>query len=110
MLSSILGLLQTFLFTYVFGGGSDGDAYLQAYLIPNLIYTVVAGGALSSAFIPVFSHYAVGQRDERTAWHVASSALNLCVLTMIAFSAVGFILARCWCRSTATASRPRRST
>ncbi len=93
MLSSVLGLLQTFLFTYVFGKSLQGDAYLQAYLIPNLIYTVVAGGALSSAFIPVFTYYSVGRRDDKTAWHVASSALNLSVLIMIAFSIVGFFLA-----------------
>lgn len=93
MLSSVLGLLQTFLFTYVFGGGVDGDAYLQAYLIPNLIYTVVAGGALSSAFIPVFTAYSVGKKDEKTAWYVASSALNLSVVAMIAFSIIGFFLA-----------------
>ncbi len=55
MISSILGLVQTFLFTYIFGRSSSGEAYLQAYLIPNLIYTVIAGGALSSAFIPVFT-------------------------------------------------------
>jgi len=93
MLSSILGLVQTFLFTYVFGGGPDGDAYLQAYIIPNLIYTVVAGGALSSAFIPVFSEYSVGRKDEKTAWHVASSALNLSSVIMIAFSLIAFVLA-----------------
>ena len=93
MLSSVLGLVQTFLFTYVFGGGVDGDAYLQAYLIPNLIYTVVAGGALSSAFIPVFTSYSVGKRDEKTAWHVASSALNLSVVAMLIFSVLGFFLA-----------------
>ncbi|MEO7019494.1 MAG: murein biosynthesis integral membrane protein MurJ [Ktedonobacteraceae bacterium] len=93
MISSVLGLLQTFLYTYVFGRGILGDAYLQAYLIPNLIYTVIAGGALSSAFIPVFSFYAVGRKDEKTAWHVASSALNISVVLMIVFSIVGFFLA-----------------
>ena len=93
MLSSVLGLVQTFLFTYVFGGGVDGDAYLQAYLIPNLIYTVIAGGALSSAFIPVFSYYSVARKDDKTAWHVASSALNLSIVTMITFSVIGFFLA-----------------
>lgn len=93
MLSSILGLLQTFLFTYVFGGGRDGDAYLQAYIIPNLIYTVIAGGALSSAFIPVFSEYSVGRKDEKTAWHIASSALNLSSAIMILFSLIAFVLA-----------------
>jgi putative peptidoglycan lipid II flippase len=93
MLSSVLGLLQTFLFTYVFGGGTDSDAYLQAYLIPNLIYTVVAGGALSSAFIPVFTSYSIGRKDEKAAWHIASSSLNLATIAMIAFSVIGFFLA-----------------
>lgn len=93
MLSSVLGLLQTFLFTYIFGPSQDGDAYIQAYIIPNLIYTVVAGGALSSAFIPVFSSYAIGRKDEKTAWHIASSSLNLAVVAMIIFSTVGFFLA-----------------
>ncbi len=93
LMSSILGLLQTFLFTYIFGRNGNGDAYLQAYLIPNLIYTVIAGGALSSAFIPVFTSYEVGRKDEQTAWHIASSALNISVLLMIVFSLVGFFLA-----------------
>lgn len=93
MISSILGLLQTFLYTYVFGRSIAGDAYLQAYLIPNLIYTVITGGALSSAFIPVFTLYEVGRKDEQTAWHIASSALNLSIVLMMAFSILGFFLA-----------------
>lgn len=93
MLSSVLGLFQTFLFTYVFGTSNLGDAYLQAYLIPNLIYTVVAGGALSSAFIPVFTTYAIGRNDEKTAWHIASSALNLAVAIMTVFSLIGVFAA-----------------
>jgi putative peptidoglycan lipid II flippase len=93
MVSSILGLLQTFLFTYIFGRSIPGEAYLQAYLIPNLIYTVIAGGALSSAFIPVFTSYSVQKNDEKTAWHIASSALNISVTCMIAFSIIAFFLA-----------------
>src|SRR5579875_1584119 len=88
LLSSILGLLGTFIFSYDFGATRFSDAYYQAYIIPDLIYTVVAGGALSSAFIPVFTKYAEGQRDERTAWHVASSALNLATVSVIVLAAV----------------------
>jgi putative peptidoglycan lipid II flippase len=93
MISSVLGLLQTFLFTYIFGRLPAGEAYLQAYIIPNLIYTVVAGGALSSAFIPVFTAYSVKQRDERQAWHIASSSLNLSVGIMIVLAVIAFFLA-----------------
>ncbi len=93
MLSSILGLLQTFLFTYIFGRSIASDAYQLAYLIPNLIYTVIAGGALSSAFIPVFTSYSVQKNDERAAWHIASSALNISVICMTVFSIIAFLLA-----------------
>ena len=92
LLSSILGLVQTFLFTYIFGRSMSGEAYLQAYLIPNLIFTVIAGGALSSAFIPVFTSYALKDRDEKEAWHIASSALNLSVACMIGLSLVAIFL------------------
>jgi putative peptidoglycan lipid II flippase len=92
MFSSILGLVRTFLFSYVFGAGGISDAYLNAYVIPNLLYTVVAGGALSSAFIPVFTRYAEGLKDEKSAWHIASSALNLSVIVMIVFSIIAMIL------------------
>ncbi len=93
MFSSVLGLVRTFLFTYVFGATNFSDSYLQAFLIPNLIFTVVSGGALSSAFIPVFTTYAVGRKDEKTAWHVASSALNLSVIIMVVLSVLAMILA-----------------
>lgn len=93
MFSSILGLVRTFFFTYVFGATNFSDSYLQAFLIPNLIFTVVSGGALSSAFIPVFTTYAIGRRDEKTAWHVASSALNLSVIIMILLSVFAMLLA-----------------
>jgi putative peptidoglycan lipid II flippase len=93
MLSSILGLVRTFIFTYIFGASNFSDSYLQAFLIPNLIFTVVSGGALSSAFIPVFTTFAVGRKDEKTAWHIASSALNLSVVIMVTLSVLAMILA-----------------
>lgn len=92
-ISSILGLLQTFLFTYVLGRSALADAYLQAYIIPNLIYTVISGGALSSAFIPVFAYYSVGRSDEKTAWHIASSALNISAVLIIVFSGLAALFA-----------------
>ena len=83
VVSRVLGLLRTSMFAFVFGTGATSDAYLQAFFIPDLIFNLVAGGALSSAFIPVFTKYWVGDRDEKTAWHIASSALNLTIAVMI---------------------------
>jgi putative peptidoglycan lipid II flippase len=89
--SRFLGLLRTSLFAYVFGASSTSDAFLQAFLVPDLIFTVIAGGALSSAFIPVFTQYIVGDHDEKTAWHITSSLLNLIVVIMTAIALLAFI-------------------
>jgi putative peptidoglycan lipid II flippase len=92
--SRILGLLRTSMFAFVFGTSSTSDAYLQAFLIPDLIFNIVAGGALSSAFIPVFTKYMIGDNDERSAWHIASSALNLAVALMMVLVFIVIIFAR----------------
>ena len=89
----ILGLMRTSLFAFVFGTTATSDAYLQAFLIPDLIFNVVAGGALSSAFIPVFTHYMLGEKDEKAAWHIASSALNLALAIMCFLALIAIILA-----------------
>ncbi|MBA2285989.1 MAG: murein biosynthesis integral membrane protein MurJ [Ktedonobacteraceae bacterium] len=91
--SRVLGLLRTAVFAYVLGTTKTSDAYLQAFLIPDTIFNIVAGGALSSAFIPVFSKYMVGENDEKTAWHVASSALNLAISIMVVLALIIIIFA-----------------
>jgi putative peptidoglycan lipid II flippase len=91
--SRILGLLRTSLFAYVFGTTSTSDAFLQAFLVPDLIFNIIAGGALSSAFIPVFTQYMVGEHDEKTAWHITSSLLNLVVAIMTGFALLAMIFA-----------------
>jgi putative peptidoglycan lipid II flippase len=93
IVSRVFGLLRTFLFAFVFGAGAASDAYLQAFYIPDFIFNVVAGGALASAFIPVFTKYMVGDNDEKTAWHVASAALNLAIAIMIVLALLAIIFA-----------------
>ncbi len=92
--SRVLGMLRSSMFAFVFGTGVTSDAYLQAFLIPDMIFTIVAGGALSSAFIPVFNAYMLAEKDQRTAWHVASSALNLAVAVMTGLALIVIIFAR----------------
>ena len=89
----ILGLVRTSLFAFVFGTSMTSDAYLQTFLVPDLIFNVVAGGALSSAFIPIFTQYMIGERDERTAWRIASSALNLALAIMCLLAVLAMFLA-----------------
>src|SRR5207248_8457960 len=57
----------------------------------DLMFAIIAGGALSSAFIPVFTQYIVGDHDEKTAWHITSSLLNLIVVIMTGLALLAFI-------------------
>lgn len=88
--SRFLGLLRSSLFSHI-GTNQFTDAYTQAFNLPDLVYNVVAGGALISAFIPVFNLYMIGRRDEKTAWHVASTALNISTAFLMVLALLGMI-------------------
>ena len=93
VVSRVFGLVRTLLFAFIFGAGATSDAYIQAFYIPDFIFNVVAGGALTSAFIPVFTKYMIGDNDEKTAWHVASAALNLAIAIMMLLALIAIIFA-----------------
>lgn len=55
MLSRGLGFIRDLLVASLFGTGLVADAYVVAFRIPNLLRSFVAEGALTSAFVPIFS-------------------------------------------------------
>jgi len=55
--SRILGFLRDLLVAQVFGAGPATDAFFVAFRLPNLLRRLVGEGALSSAFVPVFTDY-----------------------------------------------------
>jgi putative peptidoglycan lipid II flippase len=55
VLSRILGLARTLVFSQSVGAGCLGTAYVTAYQVPNLIYELILGGALTSAMVPVLA-------------------------------------------------------
>lgn len=74
--SGVLGLVRTVLFGVTFGASAELDAYYAAQRLPELLYTLVAGGALGSSFIPVFARY-LTKGDLPAAWRLASAVLTL---------------------------------
>jgi len=61
--SHALGLARDMILARQFGTGPELGAYLAAFRVPDLIFYLVAGGALGSAFIPTFASYlAQGRR------------------------------------------------
>jgi putative peptidoglycan lipid II flippase len=74
--SGILGLVRTGVVTAIFGTGTASDAFAAAQRIPELVFTLVAGGALGSSFIPVFARR-LRTSDEAGAWRLASAVITL---------------------------------
>jgi len=91
LFSRVLGLFRTTLFTATFGFSIEADAFTNAFVFPEIIFNIVAGGALASAFIPVFTSYLIEKKDRRSAWHIASAALNLSIAALTLLAIIGFI-------------------
>ena len=88
-LSRVLGIVRDMVVGYFFGAQVSivADAYKAAFSLPDLFYFLIAGGALSSAFIPVFTEY-ITKGDEENAWKVFSVfgtaiALGLTVVIIV---------------------------
>lgn len=94
--SRLLGLLREIVIGARFGTGADLDAYLAAFRVPDLIFYLVAGGALASAFIPTFTACLAREEDpcRRAAWRMASSVVNLMLLATTALAIAAALLAR----------------
>lgn len=94
MASRVLGLVREMVFAYFFGASKSfaNDAFVIAFRIPNLLRDLFAEGALSSAFVPVFSEYLV-KRDEKEAFRLSNLVMTALVLILGALVILGVIFA-----------------
>jgi len=92
VLSNLTGLFRQILVLDVFGTEKTIDAFYAAAQLPETLFMLVAGGALASAFIPTFTGYIEGG-DKDTAWHLASSVMNLITLVLVLTSFIAFVFA-----------------
>ncbi len=89
-LSSLIGLITTILVSREFGTQAELDAFYAANRIPEIIFLLMAGGALASAFIPTFTGL-LTRNDRRSAWRLASAVGNLVVIVLLLASALAAI-------------------
>jgi putative peptidoglycan lipid II flippase len=108
VVSRATGLLREVIIGNQFGTSADYDAYLAAFRVPDLLFQLVAGGALGSAFIPTFAAYwakASGHNHaghnhsdhnhsgEAAAWLLFSRTLNWVVLILVVLAGLAAIWA-----------------
>lgn len=92
MFSRVLGLVREVVFAKYFGAGFLYDAFLVGFRVPNLLRDLFAEGALSAAFVKVFTDYQV-KKSEAEAWRLASLVFNALAVVLSAFTLLGILLA-----------------
>lgn len=80
----------------MFGTGMVWDAFLIAFMIPNLLRRLVGEGALSGSFIPVFTEY-LERKSRHEAWRLASIIFSLllvglAVIVLLGMLGIGLVL------------------
>jgi len=92
VLSRALGLAREMVIGAVFGTSAAYDAYLAAVRIPDILFTLIAGGALGSAFIPTFTGY-FARGDPEGGWRLASAVVNLLLVALTAAASLAWLTA-----------------
>ena len=75
LVSKVTGILDDLILARTIGPGPELDAYYAAFGLPDLLFTLIAGGALAAAFIPVFTSF-LTREDRPGAWKLASAVVN----------------------------------
>ncbi len=91
MFSRVLGLVRETIFAKFFGAGFLYDAFIVGFRIPNLLRDLFAEGALSAAFVKVFTDYQL-KNSEKEAWRLASLVFNCLAVVLGVITVLGILL------------------
>lgn len=98
LVAKLLGLFRDRLLAAKFGATEpidvyhSLDVYYAAFKIPDLVYNLLILGALTAAFIPIFTEY-ISAKKEEEGFRISSSFLNLIVLALLVLGIIIFFLA-----------------
>jgi len=92
VVSNLVGLARQILVANAFGTQSDMEAFNAANRVSETLFNLVAGGALSSAFIPTFAAL-ISKSENKRAWQLASAIANLILLILTSLSFFAALLA-----------------
>lgn len=90
--SRVLGVVRSAAIANSFGTSPELGAYWVAFRLPDMVFQLLAGATLGSAFIPAFARLYT-TRSEREAWRLASSVLNLLAALTVVVAVLGVLFA-----------------
>ena len=85
LLSRVFGFMRDMVIATMFGSSAAADAFFVAFRIPNLQRRILGEGAVSAAFIPVFSEY-LNTKDQDETWNLAGNLFNILLIILLAAS------------------------
>jgi putative peptidoglycan lipid II flippase len=77
-LSSIIGLVRTKYIAWLFGSGTEADAFNAAFVLPDMISYFLVGGAASITFVTILTRYRETGREEQ-----GERSLSVILTTML---------------------------
>ena len=81
LVSRVFGFLRDMVIAMAFGSSSSADAFFVAFRIPNMQRRILAEGAMTAAFIPVFTE-TLTKKGESVAWKLAANLFNILILVL----------------------------
>lgn len=97
LLSRLAGLLREMVIARMVGADGMTDVYFTAFTLPDFLNYLLAGGALSITFIPIFLGFLV-QKKEDEGWAVFSTVFHLTLSTLSILIVLAWIWASPLCR------------
>jgi putative peptidoglycan lipid II flippase len=91
LLSRILGMVRDLTIAHWFGAGAATDAWVQAFRIPNALRRLMAEGAMTIAFIPIYVRVRE-QEGREAALRFARSVLGIVLTATVVLTVLGFAL------------------
>lgn len=91
-LSNLTGLVKWVLVSQAFGTEAQLDAFNAANRLPEILFNLMAGGALASAFVPTFTDL-LTKGDRPGAWRLASAIANLVFVALSLTAAMAWLSA-----------------
>lgn len=92
LISRILGLLRDIVMTNFFGTSGVADAFRVAFQIPNFLRRLFGEGALSAAFIPIYSDIGI-KKNKIEQVKFALNVLSLLTVFLLILCGLGILLA-----------------
>jgi putative peptidoglycan lipid II flippase len=94
LVNKILALGQRIIVANIFGTSSHYDAYVAAFRLPEILFLLIVGGALGTAFIPILSERLTRRPPtDPDGWYLTSGVLNTTLLVVTGLAALGAVVA-----------------